>query len=107
MKDYLLDIRTGLSYTGGQSSSLYVLCGYINHKGIQYDPRCGLVGVHIAPYNVKVSDIDAAGMKDGNMVIALNDGSSLTIQNYDRQGATTFQLSDGTYTYNKSTGTWS
>ena len=50
---------------------------------------------------------DAAGMKDGNMVIALNDGSFLTIRNYDRQGATTFQLSDGTYSYNKSTGTWS
>ena len=57
-------------------------------------------------YNVKVSDLDAAGMKDGNMVIALKDGSSLTIQNYDRQGATTFQLADGTYSYDKSTGTW-
>ena len=57
-------------------------------------------------YNVKVSDLDAACMKDGNMVIALKDGSSLTIQNYDRQGATTFQLADGTYSYDKSTGTW-
>ena len=57
-------------------------------------------------YNVKISDLDAAGMKDGNMVIALKDGSSLTIQNYDRQGATTFQLADGTYSYDKSTGIW-
>lgn len=59
-------------------------------------------------YNVKTTDLNAqaTGMRHGNMVITLNDGSSLTIRDYSRQGATSFQFKDGTYTYDRSTGTW-
>ncbi len=59
-------------------------------------------------YNVKLSDLNAqaTGMNNGNMVIALNDGFSLTIKDYSRQGAVNFQLTDGTYSYDRNTGSW-
>jgi hypothetical protein len=40
------------------------------------------------------------------MVIALNDGSTLTLKNYGSHGATTFQLADGTFSYDRNTGSW-
>ena len=59
-------------------------------------------------YNVKLEDLNAqaTGLKDGSMVIALKDGSTLTLQNYDSHGATTFQLADGTFSYDRKTGSW-
>ena len=59
-------------------------------------------------YNVKLEDVNgqATGLKNGNMVIALKDGSTLTLQNYDSHGATTFQLADGTFSYDRKTGNW-
>ena len=39
-------------------------------------------------------------------LVALNDGSSLTLKNYGSHGATTFQLADGKYSYDRNTGTW-
>lgn len=59
-------------------------------------------------YNVTLADIDgsATGVKDGRMVIALTDGSTLTIENYKSHGAETFQLADSTWTYDKQTGGW-
>ena len=59
-------------------------------------------------YNVKLEDVNgqATGLKNGNMVIALKDGSTLTLQNYDSHGATTFQLADGTFSYDRKTGSW-
>ena len=59
-------------------------------------------------YNVKLEDLNAqaTGLKDGSMVIALKDGSTLTLQNYDSHGAATFQLADGTFSYDRKTGSW-
>lgn len=59
-------------------------------------------------YNVTLADIDGSktGVKDGRMVVALNDGSTLTIENYKSHGAETFQLADSTWTYDKKTGDW-
>ncbi|MBQ7497817.1 MAG: hypothetical protein IJU00_08315, partial [Selenomonas sp.] len=60
-------------------------------------------------YNVTLEDIDGSRTgvnKEGRMVIALNDGSALTIQNYKSHGAETFQLADSTWTYDKKTGNW-
>ena len=61
-------------------------------------------------YNVALEDLDLArtGMDaSGNMVIRLLDGSSLTIQNYAAKGASTFQLADSAWSYNKESGVWS
>ena len=59
-------------------------------------------------YNVSLGDINlkGTGMKNGSMVISLNDGSSLTIEHYGSQGPSTFRLSDGAWSYDKSAGTW-
>ena len=67
-------------------------------------------GDKVMLYNVALEDIDPArtGMDaSGNMVIRLQDGSSLTIRNYGAQGATTFQLSDSTWNYDRASGAWS
>ena len=61
-------------------------------------------------YNVALEDLDLArtGMDDsGNMVIRLQDGSSLTLRNYGAQGASTFQLADSTWNYDRASGAWS
>ncbi|WP_185753643.1 hypothetical protein [Selenomonas sp. AB3002] len=65
-------------------------------------------GDKVMLYNVKLEDLNpqATGLKDGSMVIALKDGSTLTLQNYDSHGATTFQLADGTFSYDRKTGSW-
>ena len=65
-------------------------------------------GDKVMLYNIKAEDLNpqATGLKDGNMVIALKDGSTLTLQNYDSHGATTFQLADGTFSYDRKTGSW-
>ena len=59
-------------------------------------------------YNASLSDIDTAhtGLKDGNMVIVLNDGSKLAIEDFSYQGAATVELTDGTWAYDKATGSW-
>ena len=67
-------------------------------------------GDKVMLYNVAVEDLDLArtGMDaSGNMVIRLLDGSSLTIQNYSAQGASTFQLADSTWSYDRARGAWS
>ena len=65
-------------------------------------------GDKVMLYNVKLEDLNpqAVGLQNGSMVIGLKDGSTLTIQNYDRHGATTFQLADGTFSYDRNLGTW-
>ena len=65
-------------------------------------------GDKVMLYNIKLEDLDlqTLGMKNGSMVIGLKDGSMLTIQNYASHGATTFQLADGTYSYDRNTDTW-
>ena len=59
-------------------------------------------------YNVSLGDINlkGTGVRNGSMVISLNDGSSLTIEHYGSQGPSTFRLSDGAWSYDKSAGTW-
>ena len=60
-------------------------------------------------YNISLSDIDGTKTgvnKEGNMVIALSDGSSLTITNYKNHGAETFQLADSSWRYDKQAGEW-
>ena len=67
-------------------------------------------GDKVMLYNVALEDLDLArtGMDDsGNMVIRLLDGSSLTIRNYGAQGASTFQLADSTWNYDRASGAWS
>ena len=61
-------------------------------------------------YNVALEDLDLArtGMDaGGSMVVRLLDGSSLTLQNYGSQGASTFQLADSTWHYDRESGAWS
>jgi len=60
-------------------------------------------------YNISLSDIDGTKTgvnKEGNMVIALSDGSSLTLKNYKNHGAETFQLADSSWRYDKQAGEW-
>lgn len=60
-------------------------------------------------YNVRLEDIDGTKTgvnKQGSMVIALNDGSSLTIRNYLSHGAETFQLEGSAWSYDKQEGNW-
>ena len=60
-------------------------------------------------YNISLSDIDGTKTgvnKEGSMVIAMNDGSSLTLMNYKNQGAETFQLADSSWRYDKQAGEW-
>ena len=67
-------------------------------------------GDKVMLYNVALEDLDLARTgvgADGNMVIRLLDGSSLTIQNYSAQGASTFQLADSTWHYDRESGAWS
>ena len=40
------------------------------------------------------------------MVIALKDGSTLTLQNYGSHGVVAFQLADGNHSYDRNTGSW-
>ena len=40
------------------------------------------------------------------MVITMKEGSPLTLKNYDSHNATTFQLADGTFSYDRKTGNW-
>ena len=57
-------------------------------------------------YDVSLDDIQSAAMQDGDMVVTLKDGSSLTIQNYNTQGSASFQLTDSGWSYNKETSSW-
>ena len=41
------------------------------------------------------------------MVICLTDSSSLTLRNYSEQGASTFQMADSTWHYDRESGAWS
>ena len=67
-------------------------------------------GDKVMLYNVATEDLDLAKTgvdRKGSMVICLTDGSSLTIRNYSEQGASTFQLADSTWRYDRENGTWS
>lgn len=58
-------------------------------------------------YNVSSADIASGGVDgNGNMVVTLKDGSSLTLQNYASSGATTFQATDATFVYDKEANAW-
>ena len=59
-----------------------------------------LYNVNSAELNTGATGVNAAG----DLVITLQDGSSLTLKNYTTQGAETFQFADVTYRYNRSTG---
>ncbi|MGN0939279.1 MAG: beta strand repeat-containing protein [Selenomonas sp.] len=57
-------------------------------------------------YDVALSDLKSAELNSsGAMVVTLNDGSSLTVQ-HASSGVNTYQLTDGTWTYNTSTKSW-
>ena len=63
-------------------------------------------GDKVMLYNVDSASVASAALSGKNMVITLNDGSKLTINNYATKGDMSFALSDGTYTYDKSSGAW-
>ena len=57
-------------------------------------------------YDVALSDLKSADLNSlGAMVVTLNDGSTLTVQ-HASSGVNTYQLTDGTWTYNASTKSW-
>jgi len=56
-------------------------------------------------YDVALSDVKSYGENtSGAMVITLNDGSKLTIENYSDNMS--YTLTDGTWTYSKTSGAW-
>ena len=60
-------------------------------------------------YNVSLADLDSAktGLdKQGNMVIALSDGYSLTIKNGKSHGPEVFRLADSSWAYDRQAGSW-
>ncbi|MBQ1509925.1 MAG: hypothetical protein IIZ54_03400, partial [Selenomonadaceae bacterium] len=66
-------------------------------------------GAHGAKFGEKLTVTDdtadlvdyySSGSKEG-------DGSSLTLRNYGAQGASTFQLADSTWNYDRASGAWS
>ena len=63
-------------------------------------------GDKVMLYNVPLEKIASAGMEGSDMVIRLTDGSSLTLQDYGANGASTFRLADGTWSYDRTSGSW-
>ena len=60
-------------------------------------------------YNVLTEEVDftKTGLKNnGNLVVALQDGSSLTMANFANQGAETIQLQDAVFHYDRQTASW-
>ncbi len=55
-------------------------------------------------YDVALSDVKSFGETNGAMVIALNDGSKLTVNSV--ASGTTFQTTDGAWSYDTTTQTW-
>ena len=60
-------------------------------------------------HNAALADVDGAntGIRNGNMVVSLTDGSSITLKDYANGGAETFQFTDGGYRYDRASGSWS
>lgn len=63
-------------------------------------------GDKVMLYNLNLGNVTSAGLNGKNMVIEFNDGSKLTVSNYASKGDMVFQLTDGTFTYDKSNGSW-
>ena len=55
-------------------------------------------------YDVALSDVKSFGETNGAMVIALNDGSKLTVNSV--ASGTTFQTTDGAWSYDTTTQSW-
>jgi Ca2+-binding RTX toxin-like protein len=61
-------------------------------------------GDKVMLYNVSLANVASAGLTDsGSMLIKLTDGSTLTIEG---AAVSTFQLADGTWTYDKDAKEW-
>ena len=52
-------------------------------------------------FDVSKSDIRSKEMSGSDMVITLNDGSTLTIKDFSIQGAGTLECTDGKFTFEK------